>query len=202
MTVIPPMLLVDSISPPNRVSEWDVEIKWDGMRAVLYGEGDSVQIVTRHGKDVTRHFPEIADLPLPEGTVLDSEIVILEELDRLRITSPREMRRVGDASAVVFDLLRNQFSSTTSATYKDRRRMLAALGLKTQGFLTPSAWPGEDWDSAWEFMNSHELEGVVFKRLNSPYSPGKRSGAWRRLKATRNTWPIASWVNLERRKRR
>jgi len=169
---------------------WLFEPKWDGFRAVVFRDGDEVLIQSRDLKPLDRYFPELAAplrASLPERCVLDGEVVIAGEggLDfealLLRI-HPAESRvkmlaEQSPASYVAWDLLALGDDDLRAVPQGERRARLekALAGVAPPIHLTPATRDralAADWFDRFEGAG---LDGVVAKRLDGTYQPGKRA---------------------------
>ena len=178
---------------PREESAYGYEVKWDGVRAIAHVD-DAVRLTGRNGTDFTGRYPEVA--PLAEGAprmVLDGEVVALDaagrpSFERLQsrmhlASEPAVRRRMGDipVTYVIFDLLWIDGHSTLALPYSDRRRLLAGLELDGPAWRTPAHREG-DGTALKRATEEQGLEGIVAKRLGSPYEPGRRSSAWIKIK--------------------
>jgi ATP-dependent DNA ligase len=166
--------------------EWQYEPKWDGFRGVLENDGGELALWSRNGRPLLRYFPELAPLGelLPAHSALDGEIVIARggQLDfdamqtRLHPAESRIRRLSAEIPAeyVVFDVLLWDSEPLHELPLERRRAELERLA---RGFrISPYT---RDLDTAQEWLNTLEaagLDGVVAKRLDSPYAPGSREG--------------------------
>ncbi|HEY1959538.1 MAG TPA: ATP-dependent DNA ligase [Polyangiaceae bacterium] len=166
------------------------EPKWDGFRAIVFRDGDDVQIQSRDLKPLQRYFPELAAplrAQIPERCVLDGEIVIARDgalqfealLQRIHPAESRIKMLASQwpASYVAFDMLALGEDDLRARPQKERRASLeAALGKATPPiYLTPAT---RDRALATDWFNRFEgagLDGVVAKDENLVYSPGKRT---------------------------
>jgi bifunctional non-homologous end joining protein LigD len=205
---IRPMLARLSQLPGNDEA-YAFEVKWDGVRTVLYCEGGRVRLESRNLRDVTRQYPEIRKLGRELGSrrvVLDGEIVALDERGRpdFQRLQPRMhleseaavRRRMADTPVVymVFDLLYLDGHSTMKLAYTDRRELLEKLGLEGANWQTPSYHVG-DGQAMLAASKEQGLEGVIAKRLDSRYEPGGRSGAWLKIKnQMRQELVVGGWL--------
>jgi bifunctional non-homologous end joining protein LigD len=180
---IPPMLATLGTLPTG--GGWAYEYKWDGVRGVVYVDGDHVRILSRNERDVTAAYPDIADAVRGLGTlVLDGEIVAPDAHGRPSFARLQRRMGVHEPSPAliegtplhynVFDLLRLDGKSLLATPYTDRRSALEALG----GLQVTSSFVADSPDAVVEESRRLGLEGVVAKRLDAPYSPGKRSPDW------------------------
>ncbi len=186
---IEPMLAKASDGLPTD-DGWLFEPKWDGFRALVFRDGDTIYTQSRDLKPLDRYFPELADplrAALPERCVLDGEIVIAKdgglafEALLLRIhpaeSRVRMLAAESPASFVAWDLLAIGDEDLRSTPQVDRRaRLEAVLGAATPPIhLTPATLDratAADWFDRFEGAG---LDGVVAKRLDGIYQPGKRA---------------------------
>ncbi len=203
-----PMLAKLSGLPRNE-SEHAFEIKWDGVRAIAYIEGGRCRLESRNLLDLTKQFPEVTRLGGALGSVeavLDGEIVALDTQgrpsferlqNRLGLTNEAQVRRRSKdtpATYQVFDLLFLNGHATTALAYRERRQLLEALDLAGPSWSTPAYHLG-DGRMLLEAVRAQGLEGLVAKRLDSPYLPGKRTPAWLKIKATRSQeFVVGGWT--------
>jgi bifunctional non-homologous end joining protein LigD len=187
-----PMLAIEGKRPPAD-DGWGFEIKWDGVRALAHSDGEgALRIESRRGEDITSRYPELTGLGealAGHSAILDGEIVAFDEHDRpsfqrlqLRMGLTSELtiqRRVPQTPVtyVIFDVLYLDGRSTIELPYVERRRLLEELALDGAHWQTPAHHVGEG-EALLEAARARDLEGVVAKRLDSPYRPGRRSGEW------------------------
>ncbi|MCH9640749.1 MAG: ATP-dependent DNA ligase [Actinomycetia bacterium] len=160
-------------------AQWAFEGKWDGYRLIVEAERGKLSLRSRRGRDVTDEYPQLralaADLA-DHHVILDGEAVALDESG---VPSFREMQNRARSSRVefwAFDVLFLDGRSLLRAKYTDRRRLLEALA-EAGGLIVPDALDG-DGPEALEFAREKRWEGVVAKRRDSTYQPGRRSSSW------------------------
>jgi len=165
---------------------WQYEPKWDGFRGVLENVGKELALWSRNGRPLLRYFPELRPLGdlLPPKSVLDGEVVIVREgaLDfdsmqmRLHPAESRIRRLSGEIPAefVAFDVLLWDGEPVWKLPLAERRRELerVATGFRLSP-ATASLAEARGWLDRFEALG---LDGVVAKRLGSPYLPGSRDG--------------------------
>ena len=188
--------------------DWALELKFDGMRAQLRWDGRALCLRSRHGLNCTAEFPElgpIADTLGARRVVLDGELVCFAadghpDFQRLR----GRLRSHGQAAAIAsqraqatflaFDLLHLAGRSTLDLPYAARRELLEGLGLEGSAWRTPRNFVGET-EAVLASTKQCGLEGVVAKRLDSPYKPGARNGACLKHKHRRTeAFLITAWA--------
>ncbi len=193
-----PMLATPGLLPEDDAG-WAYEIKWDGVRAILYVEGGRVRALSRNDLDVTSSFPELAEVGKHLGMttcVLDGEVVALDDdgrpsfarlQHRLHVRDGRDARRRAAAdpvSFVAFDVLYLDGRLRLDEPYDDRRKLLESLDLTGPGFITTESFRGVAGADVLAGTAANGLEGVVAKRRKSPYRPGRRSLDWVKVKST------------------
>src|SRR5271156_1241740 len=176
---VAPMLATHGSVAALKASQWAFEGKWDGYRLLVEADHGTARLRSRSGRDVTGEYPQLRSLAGDLGgphTVLDGEVVAL---DKSGVPSFNEMQNRSRATRVeywAFDLLYLDGRSLLRAKYQDRRRLLETLA--SAGNVTvPELLPG-DGAQALEHSRKHGWEGVVAKRRDSTYQPGRRSAAW------------------------
>jgi len=196
--LVRPMLAVPGPLPAVEAG-WGFEFKWDGIRTVAYVRGGRIRLLSRNDLDVTVSYPELRHAGEALGSrdaVLDGEIVAFDQSarpsfsllqQRMHVTDPTKARRLADETPVVylvFDVLYLDGRRTIDLSYRRRRQALDGIEFGTGNLVVP---PWFDGDGADVLRASSEqgLEGVVAKRLDSPYQPGRRSRDWVKVKLTR-----------------
>jgi len=189
---------------------WAWEMKWDGQRAIAQFRAGSSRLFSRNGNDITGTFPELAD-PLVDvldgrDAILDGEIVALDSKGRpsfgrlqrrMHVLRPTTALRA-DVSVVLylFDILALDGHPTTSLPYAERRASLDALGFSGPRVQVPPYWTDVDGDRMLDLAREHRLEGVVAKRIDSTYRPGRRSPTWIKHPLRANTEAvIVGWMD-------
>jgi bifunctional non-homologous end joining protein LigD len=204
---IEPMLARLSTLPADD-SGWAFEVKWDGVRAITRAGPGHLRITSRNGNEITGAYPELAGLSSALGdheAVLDGEIVALDERGRpsFQALQRRMHRRDGVAvkrlaasepvTYMIFDLLWLDGDSMIGRPYRERRATLDTLELEGERWRVPEYHRGE---GAAFLAATRELglEGVVAKRLDSRYAPGRRTG-WAKIKnSRRQEFIVGGWT--------
>jgi bifunctional non-homologous end joining protein LigD len=181
---------------PREDELYGYEIKWDGVRAVAHIDAGHVTLTGRRGSDFTPRYPEVRAMAEALGSrrlILDGEVVAFDakgrpsfELlqSRMHLASDSAVRRrMKDVPVayVAFDLLWLEGHSTLALSYSDRRKLLAELDLNGPSWRAPAHREG-DGAALLEASEAQGLEGVVAKRLDSAYEPGRRSSCWVKVK--------------------
>jgi len=202
---------------PRDDGGWAFEIKWDGVRAICQSEPGRMRLHSRNLLDITPRYPELNRLNRAlshHRAVLDGEVVALDAEGkpsfgalqrRMHVTAESTVRRLAKETPVtyeIFDLLWLDGHSLMELPYQERRARLAELDLGD----------GERWRVP-DYVIGHGaqllaateqqgLEGVIAKRLDSAYEPGRRSLSWVKVKNLyRQEVVIGGWVPGDGRRR-
>jgi bifunctional non-homologous end joining protein LigD len=199
------MLAVTGLVPRD-LDNWALEMKWDGVRALAYIERGQVRLMSRTERDITVTYPELARLGTTatldgaaphKQLLLDGEIVVFgaggwpefEALQpRMHVSSAAQAALLAGQTPVtylIFDLLQLDGRPLMDLEYRERRALLDELALNGPYWQTPPWFPGSDFAAVQEVSDSHHMEGVVAKRLDSRYAPGVRTDSWRKIKNIR-----------------
>jgi bifunctional non-homologous end joining protein LigD len=181
---------------PETDKGWGYEMKWDGVRAIVRVEGGRATATSRNEHDITVSYPELRALGEQLGStqvLLDGEIVSFDQAgrpsfaqlqQRMHVASAASARRLAASAPVVylaFDVLHLDGRSLLELPYSKRRELLEALDLNGESWQTPPAFDGSG-SAAVRASQEHGLEGVLAKRLDSRYRPGRRSPDWVKVK--------------------
>jgi bifunctional non-homologous end joining protein LigD len=210
-----PMMARPSDRLPRDEKNWSFEVKWDGVRAIAYVQPGRLRLESRNLNEITDAYPEVRGLIGGLGmheAVLDGEIVSFDENGRpsferlqrrMHVTAPAAVRRLAASMPVIyaiFDLLYLDGHSLMGTPYRERRARLESLELSGPAWRVPANHPGEG-GLLLEATAKQGLEGVVAKRLDSRYEPGRRSGSWLKIKHTlRQELVIGGWIPGEGRR--
>lgn len=194
---------------PADPSLWAFEVKWDGVRAITGVGPEGVTITSRGGLDLSPAFPELAglvDALAGRRAVLDGELIAFDDAGRqrfdaiqrrLRTTGPGVIARLArerPATLAIFDLLELDGEQLTGLPWTERRATLDALDLDGDHWQVPPAHLGAGAELL-AATAQQELEGIVAKRLTSPYRPGARSPDWLKIKhRARQEVVIGGWT--------
>jgi len=188
---VAPMLATPGPVPAAGAGEWVFEFKWDGVRAIAGATPDGrVRATSRNDKDFTASYPELVGLAelVDEPVLLDGELVVLDAQGRpsfgllqsrmhVRAPSPALLRQA-PVQFYVFDLLHADGRSLLGEPYRIRRQLLEELDLNSGPVRTPPSYTDLAGEQLLAIARDNGLEGVVAKRPNSRYEPGRRSRAW------------------------
>ena len=164
---------------------WSYEVKWDGYRTLAIKDGSRVKLLSSNLKDATRLYPtvarEVARLNA-ESVLLDGEVVAIDDEGRPSFQALHHQT----AHTVVyyaFDVLQLDGRDLTATPLDERRELLVTV-LNGSRLLRSEPLPGTP-EQIEKAVRELHLEGVVAKRRNSRYEPGKRSRSWVKVKFNR-----------------
>jgi bifunctional non-homologous end joining protein LigD len=187
-----PMLARPGDVPKSDGDDWGYEIKWDGVRVLGYADRGRWCMLSRRHEDVSARYPElepIAEALGDHSAILDGEVVALDAdgrprfqliQSRMGLTSPGVIQarvKQQPVDYMIFDLLHLDGRRVRELPYVQRRELLEGLGLNGPRWRTPRYRHGGGPELL-EAARRQGLEGIVAKRCDSPYRPGKRTGEW------------------------
>ena len=196
-----PMKATSGTLPREDEKGWAFEIKWDGMRVVTAVDGvaGSMEMRSSNRIEITQRFPELSGLPeMLDGhrATLDGEVVAFDADGHASFARMQQRMHVDDRAEaarrattvpvtyLIFDLLHLDGHDTTALTYEQRRKLLGSLVEPGPSWQVPAHHTG-DGAGLLAAATAQGLEGLMAKRLDSPYLPGRRTPAWRKIKIRR-----------------
>jgi bifunctional non-homologous end joining protein LigD len=189
-------MLARSGSMPRDEQKFGFEVKWDGIRTVVFCDHGHIYLQGRNFTDFTPRYPEVRALARELGArrlILDGEVVAFDDEGRPSFERLQARMHLGSDSAVrrrmrdtpvtyvIFDLLYLDGRSTLPLHYEDRRQVLEALELEGPAWRTPAYHRGQG-SALLAATRELGIEGVVAKRLDCPYEPGRRASGWIKVK--------------------
>jgi bifunctional non-homologous end joining protein LigD len=192
-----PMLAIAGRLPrPDQDDRWAYELKWDGVRILAHVSPEGVRLVGRSGIDATIAYPELAGLADALGgrtAVLDGEVAVIGPdgssdfqalAPRMHVRSTARAHKLAvrvPVTYVVFDVLAVDGRATIALPYSQRREVLEGLLPSGPHWQVSPSFRGGGRDVL-EASSRLGVEGIVAKRLDSPYRPGQRSPEWVKIK--------------------
>jgi bifunctional non-homologous end joining protein LigD len=173
---------------------WVYEPKWDGVRALAVCE-NTTRLVSRRGNDITDGYPELYGLHdrlVAFDAIVDGEIVSFDDgkpsfqklQQRMHVRNEQQLAALVRRSPVtfmVFDLIYLDGRSLVGEPLERRRQLLEETVVPDERIQVSPTVPGQG-TALYEAAVNQGLEGIVAKRLDSAYEPGKRSPAWLKIK--------------------
>lgn len=196
---IEPMLAKIADQPPQG-ADWLQEIKWDGIRCLVFIEDGELRLVTRNQNDVTKHYPDLADLPKQvraKQAILDGEITCLDEQGRPRFELMQQRMNVRTPKPDIvakypviyyaFDLLYADGYDLRQVALEKRKELLRALLRPPEGQERArfSDHHIGDGNMLFDLAAQQGLEGIMAKKRLSTYEEGRRTGDWLKVKVAR-----------------
>ncbi len=189
-----PMPASDPFDSPNHA----FEVAWDGVRALASVDGLQVQLWGRALRELTPQYPEVLALKdlLPAETIIDGELIVADAEGRPDLTALQEREHAGTGEAaarlanahpvtyVVYDLLYLRGRSLLKEPWHRRQSRLHQLMASHGRIYVPEAMVGEGY-AFFDAAREKGLEGIVAKKLDSPYHPGQRHPDWLLVQAVR-----------------
>lgn len=179
--------------------DWQFELKWDGIRALIVGDARTIRLISRNGNDMTASYPELTDRRCwPEQSfTADGEIIAVGPSGRpdfgllqarMNITKPADVAKVRASTPVrlmVFDLLSDAGEDLRRMPLRERRIRLEELDWPPDGPVQLSRVFDDDVEHLLESAQELGLEGIMAKRTDGRYVSGQRSRSWLKLKFER-----------------
>lgn len=179
--LVRPMHATPAARLPRDRAAWGYELRWDGVRAMAYVSGGRLRLLSETDEEITGGYPwlrAMAEALAPTEAVLDGVLVRIDGAGRVRPVRQSTGSRVpAGAQYLIVDLLWLEGVSSVDVPYAQRRELLDGLALAGAHWQTPPWFPGAG-DEALRAGQEQELPGVVAKRLDSVYEPGRRSRRW------------------------
>jgi DNA ligase D-like protein (predicted ligase) len=182
---IEPMLLLRADTLPDEPARWAYQLKLDGYRAVAFKTGGKLHLRSRNNNDFSVRYPAILDglAKLPNETVVDGELVALDEHGRPSFNALQNYASSSVIQYYVFDVMILQGRDVRTEPLETRQKLLEQKVLPRLG--EPVRYTGPLSETLRDLIHSvkaQRLEGLVAKRRDSRYEPGKRSGAWLKMR--------------------
>ena len=177
------------VERPPTTGNWIYELKFDGIRLIAVKDHKKVSLLSRNQNDLSGRFPEIVQTVrnlCPDECVLDGEVVALDEEGRssFQLLQAREMDgRKSPIYFYAFDLLQLNGKTLVSLPLEVRKNVLESLCADAGNPIRYSGAIGGDANQLLKEVRRRGLEGIIGKLRNSVYEPGRRSGAWIKLKS-------------------
>jgi bifunctional non-homologous end joining protein LigD len=178
--------------------DWSFEVKWDGYRALGYVREGEARLVSRNDNDLTGRFPQVAkalakSVRSPE-CVVDGEVCALDERGRPSFSAMQQGKPDTPIVYAVFDVLEIDGKPVLDLPLRERRERLEQL-LDTKDATIQLSAGFDDGQALYEAALAQHLEGVMCKRLSSPYCEGKRNRYWLKIKThARQEFVICGWT--------
>jgi bifunctional non-homologous end joining protein LigD len=168
-----------------RGAGWTFEVKWDGYRAIATESGGDAILTSRNGNDLTARFLNVAkEIPKAVKTpdcVLDGEVCALDESGRSSFSAMQQGKAGTPIVYYVFDVLEIEGEPVVDLPLVERRKLLEGL-LDRRNKIVRLSETFEDGQALLDAAKQQRLEGIMAKRLDSKYLPGRRTRDWLKIK--------------------
>jgi bifunctional non-homologous end joining protein LigD len=179
-----PMLATQAEDVP-RGSGWTFEVKWDGYRAIARVAGGEATLTSRNGNDLTARFAgvakEVGKAAKTPHCVLDGEVCALDDEGRASFSAMQQGKPGTPLVYYVFDVLEVEGEPLIDLPLVERRKRLEPL-LDRRNRIVRLSETFEDGRALYEAAKQQRLEGIMAKRLDSRYFPGRRTRDWLKIK--------------------
>lgn len=193
-TIIPPLLATTSIELPGNPDAFVYEVKWDGIRVTIYLEEDKIKILSRSGRDITAQFPDLVksrEHLNVSVAALDAEIVCLDSKGLPLFKDVISRMHAGSFAIDTLVKSKPAYCYLFDVMYLDGRHLLKEPLVRRQEWLKDIIKSKSvfrlsdvfvDGVSLYHAAERMNLEGIMAKRKDSIYTPGKRSNDWLKIK--------------------
>lgn len=181
MFVYPMRLEYAKENKPFNDKRYISELKLDGIR-LLVTHMDRVRLYTRHNNEITANFPELVkSIPIPKGTILDGEMIVSDTTGKPNFEAVNERFKSNKSKHKItfcaFDVIRYKDRDTKSLKLLERKELLEESFEENDFYVKSKFIEGHGIDY-FERVKQLGLEGIVLKKNDSLYVPGKKSSSW------------------------
>ncbi|MFE4354210.1 ATP-dependent DNA ligase [Peribacillus butanolivorans] len=177
---ISPMLL-HKTEQPFEDDDFITELKLDGIRLILSKFDDQIKLYTRHNNEVTTKFPELLQLDIPDGTILDGEIIVTDQQGKPDFEAMMERFQSKKSEQAiqycVFDVIYHTGEKVTHLPLNERKELLDEI-VEDTNLICKVRWMYGNSQAYFDLVKQQGLEGIVQKKANSQYLINKRSHDW------------------------
>lgn len=186
--------------------EWVSQIKWDGVRMLVYYDGNHVNVVNRKRNDRTIQYPELVDIRrycAADAVILDGEVIALENgkpsfhrvMKRDGLRKPERVnivKRIVPITYMIFDVLYVNGDWVTEQPLKQRQHLLSHI--ITENDDVQLVTNHDDAEALFNAVVSHDLEGIVMKDVNSRYKINGKDKRWQKKKVFKELVAVVGGV--------
>jgi bifunctional non-homologous end joining protein LigD len=196
---------IRTISPPAG-SQWIAQIKWDGVRMLIYADGSRVQLINRKQNDRTKQYPEFQDSRSycrADSFILDGEMIAFDQSKPsfhqiMRRDGIRKISNIPQAAAqipvtyMVFDILFCDGEWVTGLPLSERQSLLERMVIPQERVQLVTNF--SDGPALLEVMRTHQMEGIVYKDLTSAYGIQEKDSRWQKHKIVQDLIAVVGGV--------
>jgi DNA ligase-1 len=177
---VSPMLL-HKVDHPFNDDNYITELKLDGIRLILSKFDNQIRLYSRHNNEVTSKFPELLNIDIPDGTVIDGEIIVSGPNGKPDFESMMERfqskKSIQPIQYCVFDVIYHEGKKVTNLPLLERKELLESFLPQSEDVVLVQ-WIQGHGDQYFDLVKQQSLEGIVLKKANSKYQINKRSQDW------------------------
>lgn len=174
-------MLLHKTEQPFEDDNFITELKLDGIRLILSKFNDQIKLYTRHNNEVTLKFTELLQLDIPNGTILDGEIIVTDQQGKPDFEAMMERFQSKKSELTiqycVFDVLYYNGQNVTHLPLYERKKRLDKI-VEDTDMICKVRWMYGNSPAYFELVKQQGLEGIVQKKANSKYEIGRRSHDW------------------------
>lgn len=193
-------------------SSFIYQIKWDGIRGIVHLHPSEFKIYSKNGADITEKYPELHSLQKyfkGKSAVLDGELVIFDDKNKpdfKKILSRHLLKTKGKINYsaknipiyyLIFDILHLDDKDLTSLDYLNRKKILEENFINNSMSVVVDDF--SDGPSLFQLMEERNMEGIVAKKKNSPYTYGKHHKDWFKIKIKRKMLVVVGGIKIKNR---
>jgi bifunctional non-homologous end joining protein LigD len=192
-------MLCTLVKEPFTKPGWIYEIKWDGYRMLAFKHKAKVILRSRSGLDYTDRYPTIVNSlkKIKSDFVIDGEVVAFDENGKISFDAVQNVHRQAPLTYYIFDLLWVNDYSVMQLTLIDRKRIVKSMVPPKSVIKFSDSFA--DGIALYEQAQKLDLEGIVAKKADSTYQPGKRGKDWLKIPtAKRQEFIIGGYAESEK----
>ncbi|MDQ0057908.1 ATP-dependent DNA ligase [Paenibacillus harenae] len=198
---------ISTTTPPTG-DNWVSQIKWDGVRVLLYNDGNATKLINRRLNERTLQYPELLDARLfckADSVILDGEIIAFDQskpsfYEVMKRDSLKQSQKIKQTSVqipvtyMIFDVLFYNGDWVTDRSLQDRQALLDQIIIPQNNVQIVQNFV--DGEALFELMKQNHMEGIVYKDLGSTYRIDGKDGRWRKLKVMKDLYAVVGGVTL------
>jgi bifunctional non-homologous end joining protein LigD len=191
-------MLATKIKEPFNNPDWIYEVKWDGYRIIAHIKNKKVVLHSRSAQDYTRQYAPVAEAlkEFDHDAVVDGEVVVLNDKGFPDFDALQKFDGTQPIAYYVFDLIWYNGYNLTALPLLDRKELLSEVLFVSEVVRYSDHF--DDGMALFKQIKEREMEGIVAKKIDSTYSPGKRSQEWLKIPTTlRQEFVIGGWAESE-----
>jgi ATP-dependent DNA ligase len=174
-------MLLHKTEQPFEDDNFITELKLDGIRLILSKFDNQIKLYSRHKNDVTSKFPELLQINIPSGTILDGEIIVTDQQGKPDFEAMMQRFQSNKSEHTiqycVFDVIYHNGIRVTHLPLHERKELLEEI-VEDSNLICKVQWMCGNSPAYFELVKQQGLEGIVQKKSNSKYQIGKRSHDW------------------------